>query len=131
MTLVVDASVIVKLVIAERDNDVAERVFGQADLHAPAQAWLEVANALRRRRQPAEAIRTFLGLLPARVALHADAGLGERAFDLAVELDHEIYDCLYLALALALDCRLVTADDAFVAKAGRRFGARVASLRAF
>ena len=71
------------------------------------------------------------GLLPARVALHADAGLGERAFDLAVELDHEIYDCLYLALALALDCRLVTADDAFVAKAGRRFGARVASLRAF
>ncbi len=135
MTLVVDASVIVKLMLAEADTAVAERVFLERDLHAPSQAWLEVANALRRRGRTSardlEGARVFLAGMPGRVTLHADRVLADRAFDLAVELDHEIYDCLYLALALALDCRLVTADGAFVAKAGKRFGARVAALRAF
>lgn len=135
MTLVVDASVIVRNILEEPDRERAERVMTRDDLHAPAQAWLETANALRRRaterRIAAVEPRAYLAALPHLVSLHADAPLNEAAFELAVALDHEIYDCLYLALALELDCRLVTADDRFVAKAGRRHAGRVAALRAF
>jgi predicted nucleic acid-binding protein len=38
---------------------------------------------------------------------------------LAVELDHPAYDCVYLALALAKDCKLATADEHLRRKLGR------------
>ena len=37
----------------------------------------------------------------------------EEAFHLAIETKRSIYDCLYLALAEALDGRMVTADGKF------------------
>jgi predicted nucleic acid-binding protein len=126
--LVVDASVIVKLAAPEPDTEAAERVFRHPELHAPSQARLEVANALRRRAASIEIARTFVATLPARLVLHPDDRLFDAAFDLAVELDHEIYDCLYLALAVALDCRLVTADRAFAAKASKRRRGRAVAL---
>ncbi len=39
--------------------------------------------------------------------------LGEEAFQMAIETKRSIYDCLYLALAEALECRMVTADRRF------------------
>jgi predicted nucleic acid-binding protein len=39
--------------------------------------------------------------------------LRERAFELALETNSSIYDCLYLALAETLKCRMVTADRRF------------------
>ena len=52
-------------------------------------------------------IRTYpiLPLLPA-------------ALDVAIAVDHSLYDCLYLALAEAEDCRVVTADRRFHRSAG-------------
>ncbi|MDT9165965.1 type II toxin-antitoxin system VapC family toxin, partial [Escherichia coli] len=38
------------------------------------------------------------------------------AFTIALDLDHPVYDCLYLALAAARDCRLVTADARLLAR---------------
>lgn len=35
------------------------------------------------------------------------------AWDAARLLDHSVYDCVYLVLAMARDCRLVTADRKF------------------
>lgn len=43
-------------------------------------------------------------------ALVGAARLSVRAFALAVELQHPVYDCLYLALAELEDVKLVTAD---------------------
>jgi predicted nucleic acid-binding protein len=130
MTLVVDASVIVRSVLPEAGTELAKQVIRRTDLHAPRQAWLETANAFRRRvgsgSVGGSAAEVFLRALPGLISLHADEALGERAFELAVELDHEIYDCLYLALAVALDCPLITADVAFAAKARRRHRAVVA-----
>jgi len=39
-----------------------------------------------------------------------------RAFTLALDLAEPIYDCIYLAAALATDRRLITADERFAAK---------------
>jgi predicted nucleic acid-binding protein len=39
--------------------------------------------------------------------------LREKAFEIALEIGSSIYDCLYLALAEALDSNMVTADRRF------------------
>jgi predicted nucleic acid-binding protein len=42
------------------------------------------------------------------------------ALDIALELKHAAYDCLYLAAALAERCVLVTADATFATKAAEQ-----------
>lgn len=44
------------------------------------------------------------------IQLHLSTALREKTFELALETTCSIYDCLYLALAEALDAHLVTAD---------------------
>ena len=62
--------------------------------------------------------RAEIEMLPTRSLLAA-------ATQMAIDLDHPAYDCLYLALALANDCRFATADERFRRKLGegRRGGA--------
>jgi predicted nucleic acid-binding protein len=45
-----------------------------------------------------------------RPSLVASSDLATSALQLATNLDHSVYDCLYLALALAIEAPLVTAD---------------------
>jgi len=45
--------------------------------------------------------------------------LDERALALAQMLDHSVYDCLYLALAIDKGCPVLTADRHFAAAARR------------
>jgi hypothetical protein len=54
--------------------------------------------------------RTTAAIPAAFSALVGAARLSARAFALAHELDHPVYDCLYLALAEIEDVRMVTAD---------------------
>jgi predicted nucleic acid-binding protein len=49
--------------------------------------------------------------------------------DIAVKLDHPVYDCVYLALALSLACPMVTADNKLCNKLLASFPARVVRLR--
>ena len=44
----------------------------------------------------------------------------DSALDLAIQLNHPIYDCLYLALALRHDTDVITADRRFVSAIERR-----------
>ena len=44
--------------------------------------------------------------------------LGERGLQIALSLQHPIYDCVYIALAEALGSVLVTADQSLVRKLG-------------
>jgi predicted nucleic acid-binding protein len=115
MPLVVDASVAVKWVIPEPDSDLALRMILRDDLVAPDLLRLEVASALwklaQRGKISLERVQScwdvFNGV---PVALQQASGLVEAALDLAIRHEITVYDGTYLALALALDCPVVTAD---------------------
>lgn len=113
--VVVDASVASKWLLSEPDSDVAASWLAD-DLIAPDLLRLECASAILRRvriRQfnDAEARRRLaeIALMPVRI-FPVDEGA---AIDLALALSHSLYDCCYLALALAQNVQLVTADDRF------------------
>ena len=114
MKVVVDASVALKWVVDEPGAAAAEALLDE-ELLAPSLWLVEAANALWRRVQREELTR-----------LEADERLGEllrapvtttpvemdatSALELANELQHPVYDCLYLAVAVRKDATFVTAD---------------------
>jgi predicted nucleic acid-binding protein len=51
------------------------------------------------------------------IVFSTSADLLSVALDLAVALNHPVYDCVYLALARARNCAVVTADERFAAAA--------------
>ena len=120
---VVDASVAVKWLFPEVDQEIARRLQddyqnGAMDLIAPDLLISEVGNVLWKRVRkrdltPSVAELLFDGLLrDAPILLNSDA-VHRRAMKLSLEFDHPIYDCEYLALAWCHDCDLVTADERF------------------
>ncbi|MGX5734228.1 type II toxin-antitoxin system VapC family toxin [Bosea thiooxidans] len=44
------------------------------------------------------------------------ANMSEMAWSMALEFDHTVYDCFYIALARQLDAQLVTADERMIRK---------------
>jgi hypothetical protein len=61
---------------------------------------------------------------------HDTALLAPPAFELATKLDQPVYDCLYLALAIRLDGRVVTADRGFAGRvAASDYASRAIVLR--
>lgn len=129
--IVIDASVAVKWLVPEPQEAAARALLEEArELLAPAFARIEVAAALIKKAQrdqlPRQACATALHLwqrmLDAnRLLLVPDEVDLPTACTLALDLRHPLPDCLYLAVALRLDARLVTADRRFVQRAGRRF----------
>ena len=122
MSLVVDASVVVKWFVQEALSPNAERVLqAEGALFAPALLVVEVTNiawtkALRGEiaREQAHLIATSIHQGP--VELIPDPLLHQRALGLGFESAHSVSDCLYLALAERLACPLVTADERLVRK---------------
>lgn len=115
--IIVDASVALKWVLPE-ENSAAARALWQEDLAAPDFWIVELANALWRRTiqkelSYKEAARrlTRLHQAPVRTLLTVDHI--DDAFRLAAELEHPVYDCLYLAAAMREGAQLVTADHRF------------------
>lgn len=135
MRLVLDASVAIKLIVAEAGSDQAIALLDRPDRRlAPDWIGIEVANALWRKFHRAELRREQvtegLHALPAFVEEFLPATeLLETACALAFQLQHPVYDCLYLAAALRGEARVVTADAAFVRAAARAgFGPQVELL---
>lgn len=121
--LVVDASVATKWVVPEDDSDLADALLtSTARLHAPAFIAMEVANALwlKMRRGELDEVKARASVEYLR-KIPLAAWQGEEplpaTLSLAKELDHAVYDCAYLALALHLDAVYVTADQRFWRKA--------------
>lgn len=132
MTVVVDASVAIKWVLDEPGSDQAAALLSQ-DLIAPSFFGLECAAVLwkvwRRGEIQERQARTKLSqLLEGGVRLR-EADFAD-ALSLAIELDHPVYDCLYLALARGEGARLATADLRFAAKVeAAQLGVPVMAIR--
>jgi predicted nucleic acid-binding protein len=114
--VVVDASVAVKWVVNEAGSERAARLLDGRILHVPALLYVEAANALwamRRRATVApEAPEAAIAWLVGAPLTVADTlALIAPALALATALDHPVYDCVYLALAIEVAAPLVTADD--------------------
>ncbi|MBZ5623698.1 MAG: type II toxin-antitoxin system VapC family toxin [Acidobacteriia bacterium] len=131
---VVDASVSVKWVVRETGSDLA-RSLSSARLEAPDLLLVECANILWKKVRIGDLTRLdargCLGvLLQAPVNLTAGRELLASAMDLSFELQHPIYDCLYLALAVRREIPLVTADERLTGAARklRKFSTRVVLL---
>ncbi len=119
MALIVDASVVLKLVIEEDGSKAAHDLLLARELAAPDLMFIECANVLgvkaRRseitRPQAKEAIAAICAT-PIRSIPVRDHVAAAQA--LALELDQTSYDCLYLAVAMAERDVLVSADARFV-----------------
>ncbi len=123
MTIVIDASVAVKWVVREPDSDAADALLDD-DLAAPVLWLAEAANVLWRRARIGEitADEASVRLSELRNAPVASLPMEphlDRALQLATEIGHPVYDCIYLTLALHHDTHVVTADRRFAAAAAR------------
>jgi len=135
VTTVVDASVACKWFFQEAGSAAARRLLARSELLlAPDLVFVEVGNvAWKRKRAGAatqEQLREIAVVLPnAFTEVAASATLLPLALAIAVELDHPVYDCLYLALAERSECRLLTADARLLrVAAGSRWKRRVKAL---
>ncbi len=120
--VVVDASVALCWFAREAETPAANRLIRkQADLIAPSLLLAECANGLwkktRRGEMAGDIATAAMKELRRFVSLIVDiADLAAPALDLARELDHSVYDCVYLALAHRRAAPFVTLDRTFVAR---------------
>jgi predicted nucleic acid-binding protein len=136
-TLVIDASIAVKWVVAEEGTPQALALRRGTKLIAPELLVAECANILWKKVQRDElskeqALLAARLLQAAEIELLPTRSLLEAVTRIAIELDHPAYDCLYLALAVESNCRFVTADERFPRKVGEgrriRFRDRIIPL---
>jgi len=115
--MVVDASVMAKLFFPETRSAGATRVLQAADeMLAPELIWAELASIVWKKRRRTEidqdqAEHIFEGMTRLPITTHTHQWLTIPALKLAIETDRSVYDCMYLALAVDQDCRMVTADE--------------------
>ncbi|MEI8014123.1 MAG: type II toxin-antitoxin system VapC family toxin [Nitrospira sp.] len=129
---VVDASVAIKWFLPEIHSEAALRVHrSRYRLHVPAFITMELGNVLAKKirrgeltRAEGDMILKELKHLP--LQRHADERLFAAAYQLAVDTQRSVYDCLYLALAEAVDGIMVTADQKFYSSLrGGEYGKRI------
>ena len=126
MRLVVDASVAVKWFLKERPDEPhlaqAEEVAAAIELSetvllAPAHWILEIIAVLAR-TDPGAVDDALLFLDDMKPTTIQGAPVLKRAADMAIALNHHLFDTLYHAVALEEGATLVTADETYFAKAG-------------
>jgi predicted nucleic acid-binding protein len=116
--LVVDASIGVKWFVPEiYSAESVQLLDAKVRRHVPTLFYTEIAQTVwkkvhLRREVPEEDGRQILQDLQ-RILLdvHPTTPLLDAAFEIALRTGRTVYDSTYLALAEALGCRLVTADE--------------------
>lgn len=128
--IVVDASIAFLWFANEPDRWGASGLLEtESALLAPDLMVVEVANAwwkkLRRREMDrVDVEQAVTNLLALGIEWASSAQLVSSAARLAVELEHPVHDCLYLALAASHGASLATADEP-LRKAAGRVGVRI------
>ncbi|WP_300528976.1 type II toxin-antitoxin system VapC family toxin [Maricaulis sp.] len=129
---ILDASVAVKWFIDDVLTPQALRAGHVFNCSAPTLIVSEVANGLwkyaRRGDVSVADCRAALTNLPTLTVLHSSVGLVGDAIDLAVELDHPVYDCQYLALARQQSVPVLSADKRLLSLARDRLGLETIDL---
>lgn len=132
--MIIDASVAFKLIVEEPGSEEAIAWIGRAELIGPTLVHSEVGNALWKRVRMGELaedseIADRLADLDHYIRTIDETPLVPRALQLAIDLAHPVYDCIYLALAEANGDFVLTADERFVrAVAGTPHAERVREL---
>jgi predicted nucleic acid-binding protein len=126
--IIIDANIALKWVLPEDDSELAGSLL-QAEIHAPDVLPVECCNALwasvRRGLLSADGARAgHAFILDAGMVLTPSLRLLPAALDLAMRLDHPVYDCLYLALIAETGAPLVTVDRGLIRAASRDLGLR-------
>jgi len=132
--IVVDASLATKWICSEAETPLALDFllsFGK-ELCAPDTVFTEVGAAIVRRANERKSLADdALIALDKWTASWSDHVIRPhrvtqnrlfRAGKIAIEIGHPIKDCIYLALAVELDCILATCDRKFAAKISGRWG---------
>jgi predicted nucleic acid-binding protein len=123
--VIVDASVAIKWVSNEELSDQAEALLSTGvDIFAPTLVGAEVGNAIWRKCKAGEmpphlAKDAIRRIIDAYDHLVDDTSLLIGAVELALELGHPLYDCLYLSLARQRQILVVTADARFLNRVAR------------
>lgn len=136
MTLIVDASVAIKWFVEEEATALAVSLLDSSEpLHAPDLLVVELANIAWKKALRGDIDVVHAQLIAAQAQepfamLYPVTGVHGKALELALELGHPVYDCVYLACAeLVEDGYVVTADQRFCnAVANGRYAGLVRSL---
>jgi len=128
--LVVDASVMVRLLLEEPGTEAADAdIFHDPRwiaLIAPSILVSETAAAITkkfrrkeiRRESAMEAFRDWQTILGDRVfTIFPASDFVDAAFELSLRLHHPLHDCIYLALAQAQEAAIATCDSVLARKA--------------
>lgn len=130
--MIVDASVAVKWLIDEPGSKAADTLLAGSGLASVDLLFAEVANTLWKTWRRGDFVQMPEGLatLPSCFEqITPCAELAVAATHLAIELDHPAYDCFYLAMAIANNTTLVTADRRFITVcASSRYANRLQEL---
>ena len=117
---VVDASIAVKWVVTEQYSDEAASLLeSDQRIVAPDLLFAEAANALwALARRGDIKINDVADALAVLIDAQIDTPYSMRqltaaAARLAIDIDHPVYDCFYLALAVREQCPVITADNRF------------------
>jgi predicted nucleic acid-binding protein len=130
---VVDASVAVKWVVDEPGTAQALLLLADHKTIAPDLILAECANIFwkkvrRRELSPAEARFAALMIEASDLQLREMLPFWISAVELAAQLDHPAYDCMYLALALREGLQFVTADESLIRKLQQNADPKMRSL---
>lgn len=116
--MIVDASVAFKWIFVEQGSEAAQALLDRDDLRSPNLLLVEIGNALWKKGMRGElgdqtAYAAQLSIVSSFLSIVSEAEYVPRAMEMALALQHPIYDCIYLALAERLADTLVTADEKF------------------
>lgn len=118
---VVDASVVIKWFVPEVHSNEATRLLSAAHQYvAPDLLFAETANTIWKKAGRGEITASESRHLVAaidHIAVETVScrALATDAHALAILTGRTVYDAMYLALAVRLDTRMITADDRFLA----------------
>lgn len=133
--IVVDTSVLIKLVVPEPRSDAARSLRSQA-LAAPAIWQAEAANVFWRKVRTKEltegqALSRLESLLDGAVETLSLEGHVDGAFRLSIDIGHPVYDCFFLQAAILRDTVVVTDDTRFASAVRRHktFASRIKLLK--
>lgn len=121
MICVVDASVVLKWFLRERESAAADLLLekflnDEVELLAPGLILVETASALwkramvRKEISADEATLIYRDLLTLPLSVIPSGTVADAALQIALKHKHSVYDAIYCALAIERHCDFVTAD---------------------